>query len=115
MAINQGDIFDHNFGPRQNNLQEGFRPVLIVQTDSLNRLDGYGNVIVVPLTTKERPSATYIRIEPSKDNGLDQTSWAITNQVFTLSKSDIKDKRGSISKEGIYAVKQGLKIALSIP
>jgi mRNA interferase MazF len=114
LKIEQGDVFDYNFGPRQNNLQEGARPVLIVQTDALNRVEGYGNVIVVPLTTKERPSATYVKIEPTRENGLDRTSWAITNQVFTVGKNDLERKRGTITKEGIYAVKNGLKICLSI-
>jgi mRNA-degrading endonuclease toxin of MazEF toxin-antitoxin module len=114
LTIEQGDVFDHNFGPRQNNLQEGSRPVLVVQTDTLNKLEGYGNVIVVPLTTKERLSVTYIKIEPTDGNGLDRVSWAITNQVFTIGKDELEEKRGSITKEGIYAVKQGLKISLSI-
>lgn len=80
----------------------------------LNELDGYPNVIVVPLTTKERPSATYARIEPSPQNQIDRTSWAITNQIFTLDKGDLRQSIGKVSKEELYRIKEGLKIALAL-
>jgi mRNA-degrading endonuclease toxin of MazEF toxin-antitoxin module len=115
VSIEQGCIFWHDFGPRQNHLQEGVRPALVVQTDFLNRLDGYANVIIVPLTTKSKSSPTYVPIQPAKDNSLTAPSWAITNQIFTLDKNDLKNPLGRISKEELYAVKQALKIALGIP
>lgn len=114
MKIEQGSIFKHDFGPRQNHLQEGPRPILVIQTDTLNRLDGYPNVIVVPLTTKGKPSATYAKIEPSDANKLDRTSWAITNQIFTLDKGDLKESLGQVSAAELYNVKESLKISLNI-
>jgi mRNA-degrading endonuclease toxin of MazEF toxin-antitoxin module len=112
VAIEQGAIFWHDFGPRQNHLQEGVRPVLVVQSDALNRIDGYDNVIVVPLTTREKKAATYRRIEPQPSNGLERTSWAITSQIFTVAKSELKDQLGRLTKEDLYQVKEGLRIAL---
>jgi len=88
--------------------------VVIVQSDSLNRIEGYGNVIVVPLTTKQKASATYVRVEPTPLNELDRDSWAITNQIFTLDKSDLKAPLGSVSKSELYAIKDGLRISLGI-
>lgn len=114
MAIRQGAIFAYDFGPRHNNLQEGPRPVVVVQTDALNKLEGYGNVVVVPVTTKQKPAKTYIELEPSPQSGLDRTSWAITNQIFTIPKSDLKRELGNVSKTELYAIKEGLKIALSL-
>jgi mRNA-degrading endonuclease toxin of MazEF toxin-antitoxin module len=114
VAIRQGAIFAHNFGPRQNNLQEGPRPVVVVQADALNKLEGYGNVIVVPLTTKQKPAKTFIQVEPSSSNDLDRASWAITNQIFTISKWDLVRELGSVSKTELYQIKEGLKIALGI-
>lgn len=87
---------------------------MVVQTDFLNRLDGYPNVIIVPLTTKHKPSPTYVPIQPSADNGLTAASWAITNQIFTLNKGDLKDPLGKIGKEELFAVKEALKVALDI-
>lgn len=114
MEIEQGTIFRHDFGPRQNDLQEGPRPVLVVQTDDLNGLEGYSNVIVIPLTTKQRKSATYVPIQPSASNTLSALSWAITNQIFTLDKDKLKIKHGRVSKEEMYAVKRALRIVLDL-
>lgn len=114
MSIEQGAIFDHDFGPRQNHLQEGKRPALVVQSDLLNGISGYPNVIVVPLTTKENKAPTFVRIDPSESNGLDRPSFAITNQIFTMDQGDLGDLRGKISREDLFRVKEGLKIALAI-
>jgi mRNA-degrading endonuclease toxin of MazEF toxin-antitoxin module len=61
VSIEQGMIFLFDFGPGLNHMQEGIRTAVVVQSDSLNRILGYPNVIVMPVTTRERPSATYVR------------------------------------------------------
>lgn len=114
MSIEEGSLFRHDFGPRHNHLQEGVRPALVVQTNVLNTLEGYPNVIVVPLTTKPRPSPTYVPIQPSKENGLSSMSWAITNQIFTIGKADLGEFLGKINKTDLFEVKEGLKIAMAI-
>ena len=114
MSIEQGQLFRHDFGPRQDHLQEGPRPVVVVQSDAINRIENYANVIVVPLTTKGRPSATYIPVQPGSENKLDGTSWAITNQIFTLDKTTLNSPIGRVSKSEMDEIKQGLKIALGI-
>lgn len=114
MSIEQGAIFWHDFGPRQNHLQEGKRPALVVQTDGLNRLEGYPNTMIVPLTTKGRQSPTYVQIEPTPESGLERTSWAITNQVFTIGKGDLGERIGQVSRKELFGIKEGLKIAFSI-
>lgn len=114
MAIEQGGIYRHDFGPRQNHLQEGPRPVVVVQTDALNALEGYGNVIVVPLTTKEKRSPTYARVEPSPFNSLGHTSWAIGNQIFTIDKGDLKEPLGVVAKEELFGIKMALKKSLDL-
>ncbi len=114
MPIEQGQIFDHDFGPRKNHLQEGPRPVVVIQCNALNRIAGYPNVIVVPLTRTEKKSATYIGVAPSSANQLTSPSWAITNQIFTIDQGDLKSSLGHVSKEELYGIKQGLKIVLDI-
>ncbi len=107
-------LFDHDFGPRSDHRQEGKRPALVVQTDVLNHVDGYPNVIVVPLTTKQKGAASYVQIAPSDRNGLTSQSWAITNQIFTIHKDHLKNSIGRISRTELYAVKQALKLVLDI-
>ena len=107
-------IFWHDFGPRQNHLQEGVRPAVVVQTDGLNRLEGYPNTMIVPLTTKSRPSPTFVKVEPSAENRLERTSWAITNQVFTIDRGDLGEPIGRVSRTELFGIKEGLKIAFAI-
>ncbi len=114
MQIRQGQIYDFNFGPRLNSLQEGKRPVVVVQADTLNAVSGYKNVIVVPLTTKHKPAATFVQVAPSDENGLTQLSWAITNQIFTVAQSDLLSAMGQVTSSELYAIKGGMKIALGI-
>ncbi len=68
----------------------------------------------MPLTTKSRPSPTFVALEPSPENGLERPSWAITNQIFTLDKGDLRDPLGKVSKADLFRIKQGVKIALAI-
>jgi mRNA-degrading endonuclease toxin of MazEF toxin-antitoxin module len=107
-------LFQFDFGPRSDHLQEGPRPVVVVQTNALNRLMGYPNTIVVPLTTKMKPSATYVKISPGDGNELTSDSWAISNQIFTLDKSRLQTPLGRISQAELFQLKEALKIALSI-
>ena len=107
-------MYRFDFGPQQDHLQEGKRYLIVVQTDALNKIDGYPNVIVVPTTTKGKPSPSFAKIEPSAANGLTETSFAICNQIQTVDKGRLKDLRGKVSKEDLYQVKEALKVALSI-
>lgn len=88
--------------------------MVVVQTDLLNKLEGYPNVIVVPTTTKGKPSPSYARIEPSEVNGFTETSYAICNQIQTIDKIRLQDYRGKLRKEDIFQVKEALKISLAI-
>jgi len=114
MAIERGDIFWHDFGVPQDSRQGGARPVLVVQSDSLNRIVGYTLTVIVPLTTKERPAATFARIEPTLQNGLKSTSWAICNQLFTVPKADLSERSGRVSPEVMEEVERGISITLGI-
>lgn len=114
MSIEQGDLFWYDFGPRQDHLQEGPRPVLVVQSNGLNVIFGYPNVIIVPVTTKEKQSATYAKLEPTTESGLDRISWAIGNQLFTIDKGRLGAKLGHISRSELYVVKECLRISLAL-
>jgi mRNA interferase MazF len=114
VEIKQGDLYKHDFGPRSNHLQEGPRPVVVIQTNALSSLEGYPNVMVAPVTTKQKPSATYAAIEPTASNLLTHPSWVITNQIFTLDKRDLTESLGSVQKQELHAIKQAVKISLAL-
>ena len=112
--ISQGDLFWFDFGPQSSHLQEGPRPALVIQGDLMNRLDSYYNVIIVPVTTKQRQSPTYIRLEPSVDNQLSDTNWAITNQIYTIDKRRLGVPMGRISRQELFSAKEALRISLGM-
>jgi len=114
VSIEQGAVYRSDFGPQQDHLQVGKRYLIVVQTDALNSLEGYSNVIVVLTTRKGKPSPSYAKIEPSTANGLTETSYAICNQIQTMDKGRLKDFRGKISREDLYQIKEALKVALGI-
>lgn len=112
--INQGDVFDFDFGPRGDNRQEGVRPALVIQTDLLNRVEAYSLTIVVPISRKGRPSPSHIRIEPSASNGLTDVSFAKCEQIYTVPRTALKQRRGSVDSGTLYSVKEALRNVLDL-
>jgi mRNA-degrading endonuclease toxin of MazEF toxin-antitoxin module len=113
-AIERGQIYDFDFGPRQDNRQEGRRPALVVQSDLLNRIKGYGLTIVVPLTTQGRPSPTYVPLDPTKENGLTQLSFAKCEQPYTVTYDSLKSLRGKVTKQDMFRIREALKLVLDL-
>lgn len=113
-TIERGQIYDYDFGPRHDSRQEGVRPALVVQSDLLNRVLGYGLTIVVPLTSKGRPSPSYVRFDPSDENGLDAVSFAKCEQPYTVAASDLRRMRGKVSRQDMFRVGEALRVVLSL-
>ena len=86
MPISRGQIYYIDFGPKQhgNRAIEGKHFAVVLQNEKLNRLPDYGLVVLVPITSKKRPSPSYVEIEPTKANGLSVVSFAKCEQVFTV-------------------------------
>ena len=115
MAIEQGELYYYDFGAYVDHLQGGRRPVIIVQSNALNRNRRYSNVLVVPVTTRARDIATFIPIEPAPHNGLTSLSYAIANHIATVSQRQLEAQLGHISQKELLAVQHGLVLALSLP
>lgn len=112
--IERGQLYRFDFGPRGNHLQGGIRPVVVLQSNALNRVEGYRNVLVAPLTTKQRKAPTYVPVSPNSANGLEAPSWVITNQIQTLDQGDLGEPLGRVTRAELFAIKEGLKTALGI-
>lgn len=94
----RGDIYYVNFGDNQNShKQGGIRPVLVVSNNKANLNSPV--VTVVPLTKrvwKKSYLPTHVLIPLSAESGLDKPSMALAEQVETIDKSLLVDKRGEI-------------------
>ena len=113
--VEQGDIYDYDFGSARDNRQAGLRPALVVQTDYLNSPPAYPLTLVVPITTKSRgTSRSHIMLTPDDRNGLIAVSFAKCEQIFTVQKEDLLKRRGSVSSEAMEEVKRALRLVLRL-
>ena len=111
----RGDIYFVDFGQNIDTCkQSGIRPAVIV---SNNRANEHSPVItVVPLTGrtyKKRFLPTHVFIP--KSCGLDRNSLALAEQVESIDKKNLREKRGHISDSDIMAqITQAIQIQIGV-
>lgn len=111
----RGDIYYVDFGQNINsNKQCGVRPAVIV---SNNRANMHSPVItVVPLTGqvhKKRFLPTHVFVP--KCCGLNRDSLALAEQVETIDKNSMREKRGHITDAAVMAsITRALQIQIGI-
>lgn len=99
----RGDIYFVDFGKRKDTKkQQGIRPVVVV---SNNKANTHSPVItVVPLTSKihkKRFLPTRVYIPVSSGSGLNSVSVALAEQVDSIDKIRLLEKRGHINSKSI--------------
>ncbi len=109
----RGDVYFANLGDTDTSEQRGIRPVLIVSNDMANT---YSQVVTaVPLTSKlkERTLPTHVYIYPGACRGLTRPSMALAEQVMSIDKSRLLNRRGRIKDEALMKrVTQALKVQI---
>jgi mRNA interferase MazF len=111
--VNRGEIYYFDFGVNQGSIQNGLRPVLIVQCDDGNKVST--TTIVAPITTaiKKRylPSHIYL----GEECGLKKPSMVLLEQLKTVNQSDLLDRIGAVTDEELKRlINNGLKKALGL-
>jgi len=114
--LKRGDIFWSELIPRSGSEQKGSRPVIIVSHDGFNETQTWKSVIVVPLSTsklqgRRAPTVTFI---PKEITGTDKDSFALCHQITTLDRSKLFKYLGSLPKDLLYQVEQGIKASLDM-
>ncbi|EQC0811994.1 type II toxin-antitoxin system PemK/MazF family toxin [Listeria innocua] len=99
----RGDIYFVDFGKHKDSKkQQGIRPVVVV---SNNKANTHSPVItVVPLTSKihkKRFLPTHVYIPVSSGSGLNSASVALAEQVDSIDKIRLLEKRGHINSKSI--------------
>lgn len=91
-----------------------FRPVVILQADAFNK-SKIGTVIIVPLTTNlllaEAPGNIYLDKEES---GLTKDSVAVVSQVTVIDKKRLTSVAGTLKKELMKEIEEGVKLVLGL-
>ncbi len=104
--MKQCEIWYADLNPTKGSEQQGFRPVVIVSGNMLNKY--LQAVITCPLTTKIKNYKGNIILEPNEQNGLTEKSEIMIFHIRSVSKDRLIKKIGTISKEQFKKLKQGL-------
>ncbi len=88
------------------------RPVVIVQDD---RFDATASVTVCPFTTNP-VGAPLVRlpIDPSGENGLDQSSRLMVDKITTVPRSSLGDRLGRLRDDELAALNRSLVVFLGL-
>ena len=104
--MRQGEIWRVNLDPTKGSEQAGFRPVVIVSGNMMNR---YLNVVIVmPLTTKVKNYQGNVVLQPDHLNGLKQPSEILIFNIRSVSKDRLVEKIGTIPTKDLELLKAGL-------
>ena len=97
---------------RDRNYASKARPVVIVQADSENFFD---SVILCLFTSfKSENISTRVKIEPSPENGLEKTSYVMTDKIITVEKSLLGKQLGNLTSEEMHHIAGKLAKILDI-
>jgi mRNA interferase MazF len=110
MVINQGDIFWIDFSPPDGS-EPGYRhPHLVIQNNLFNR-SRINTLVVCTLTSNMKRAGAPGNIVLSKaEANLPKKSVVNITQIFTVNKSDLSEKIGTLSKKRILQVLQGIRL-----
>lgn len=95
--MKQGEIWYASLDPTKGSEQAGYRPVMILSGNLLNKY--LNTVIVVPLTTKIKNYKGNPILEPTIENGLKQSSEILIFHIRSVSKDRLIEKLGDIGSE----------------
>ncbi len=89
--MRRGEIWWANLGPHRPQEQTGRRPVVIWQTDKLNKI--LHSVVIIPLTTNlERLGFAGTSLISASDLGPPQDSVALAYQIRTVARSAFESR-----------------------
>jgi len=113
MTIRRGEIWLANLNPTRGSEQAGIRPVLIFQTDLLNRF--ITTVLTIPLTTNlRRASLPSCVLVPRGEGGIVSDSVALCHQLRVLDKSRLQRKLGTVSQQTLSAIEGRMLFTMGI-
>ena len=110
MVINQGDIFWIDFRA-PNGSGPGYRhPHVVIQNNLFNR-SRINTVVVCTLTSNLKRAGAPGNVTLKKgESNLPKKSVVNISQIFTVNKSELSEKIGTLSKDRIFQILQGIKL-----
>lgn len=112
MQIKQFEIWLADLNPQIGTEAGKTRPVLIIQTDLLNKIP-HPSTIICPITTNVKKGSEILRVHITrKDSGLDRISDIMIDQIRAIDNKRLIKKIGKLSNKKILAVIENISIVL---
>ena len=113
MPINQYEIWIADLNPRISTENEKVIPVLIIQTDLLNKV--HPSTLICPITTNIQEESDLLRVHLLKGMGnVKEDCDIIIDQIRAINNKRLIKKVGKISSEKQDIVKENLKIIFDL-
>jgi mRNA interferase MazF len=113
MKIRKNEIWLANLDPKFGTEAGKTRPVLVVQTDALNKV--HGSTIVCPITTNVQLKSEILRVHLKKGTAsLKMDSDVMIDQIRAIDNKRLIQRLGSISENLSLKVAENLKIVLDL-
>lgn len=111
--VKRGEIYLHDFGSNAGSIQNGIRPVLVVQCNEGNQASTTTIVAALTSVIKKRYLPSHIIL--GDKYGLKEPSMVMLEQLKTVNQSDLVEYIGFVDSEYLLRkVNHGLKKALGL-
>jgi mRNA interferase MazF len=110
--VRRGDVFTGDLDPVVGREQAGWRPLLVVSLDRMNRSPAE-LLIAVPLTTTDRGNDLHVRLDPP-EAGLSRVSFAMPEMVRVLSPHRLRRRLGRASPQTVDSVARRVGILIGL-
>ena len=113
MRIKQFDIWVADLNPRFGTETGKTRPVVIIQTDLLNKF--HPSTIICPITSNVKPDANILRVPLAKGSSkLNEDCDIMIDQIRAIDNKRLLKKLGELSQKDREIIKVNLAIVLDI-
>jgi mRNA interferase MazF len=112
----RGEVWDIKLEPVEGHEQGGVRPAVILSANTFNA-GPREMVIIVPMTTRHRPSLDNFRVEVRPPNGgVTSVSYVIPDQIRAVSTSRFAatSRRGLLSPDKLAIVEDRVRVVLDL-
>jgi len=114
MSIKQFEIWIADLNPKIGTEPGKTRPVLVVQTNFLNKVN-HPSTIICPITTNVKTESEILRVNLRKGTAnLHQDCDIMIDQVKAIDNKSFVKRTGKLGKELIEMVKDNLKIVMDL-
>ena len=113
MKIKQFEIWIADLNPRMGTETGKIRPVLIVQTDLLNK--EHPSTVICPITTNVKLDTEILRVHLKKSKfGLKEDCDIMIDQVRAINNKRLMKRVGEVDSDTVDKVRENLKIVLDL-